>query len=390
MVLRTLNGMAHPRGVPQAKHDNDLDWQTGINHAQQDQSVTAAMANRKSSTVVAFPKAGISARDLMSKAFAPIKFVVPGYLVEGLTVFAGAPKLGKSWAVLDWAVAVASGGLAFGSVGCIQGDVLYLALEDNERRLQSRLQHMRVTDAPDTLTFATEWSDLDGDCIARLEEWLTGSANPRLIAIDVFAKVRGASVGRDARYDQDYKFASKLQKLAIDYGVAIVLVHHTRKQEADDPFDAVSGTHGLTGAADSVLVLRKDAGSQQPILYGRGRDLPEIETVLEFQADCCRWRIMPGGTAVIANTPERREILSLLSSEAEPMSPTELAAALGKGRSTVNHALTKLFQEGKVDKHAGGRYTLMSPIHSVHSLHSNDDRVNEVKRVNGGHRAPAA
>ena len=87
---------------------------------------------------------GITARELMAKTFPPIKFVVPGYVVEGLTIFAGAPKLGKSWAVLDWALAVASGGYAFGSILCQQGDVKYCALEDNHRRLQSRMKQMGI------------------------------------------------------------------------------------------------------------------------------------------------------------------------------------------------------------------------------------------------------
>ncbi|WP_374139166.1 AAA family ATPase, partial [Sphingomonas sp.] len=78
---------------------------------------------------------GVSARALMTMTFPPIKFIVPGYIVEGLTIFAGAPKLGKSWACLGFGIAVASGGMAFGSIRCEQGAVLYLALEDNPRRL---------------------------------------------------------------------------------------------------------------------------------------------------------------------------------------------------------------------------------------------------------------
>lgn len=327
--------------------------------------------------------AGISARDLMAKSFPPMAYVVSGYVVEGLTILAGPPKLGKSWAVLDWAVAVASGGHAFTSIQCQQGDVLYLALEDNQRRLQSRLRSMQITDAPERLMFATEWPDLDGECIERLEEWLHSATAPRLIIIDVFAKVRGAGSNRESQYESDYKFAAKLQALAIGHGVAVVLVHHTRKQESDDPFDAVSGTRGLTGAADTVLVLKKDPGSQQPILYGRGRDLPEIETAMTFSASDCRWLVL-GDANMVAHTAERRAILEVLGRAADPMSPTEIAEALGKERSTVNHRLTKLYQDDKVQKHSKGRYTLRHPQHSDHSRHSNDDRVTKVTGVTGG------
>jgi DNA-binding transcriptional ArsR family regulator len=244
---------------------------------------------------------------------------------------------------------------------------------------------MHVADAPERLTFATEWPDLDGDCIVQLDQWLDGVLSPRLIIIDVFAKVRGAGSARETQYELDYKFAAKLQTLATLRGVAVVLVHHTRKQESEDPFDAVSGTRGLTGAADSVLVLKKDPGSQQPILYGRGRDLPEIESALIFDGEQGRWSVL-GDAGMVAHTAERREILQVIGRAVDPMTPTEIAEALGKKRSTVNHTLTKLYEDGKVEKHSKGRYTLRPPLNSVHSVHSDNDTVNEVNGVVGGYR----
>jgi hypothetical protein len=315
----------------------------------------------------------IRAHDLMRKRYSPVKYVVPGYVIEGLTIFAGAPKLGKSWAVLDWAVAVAGGGLAFGSVPCRQGDVLYLALEDNERRLQSRLRHMGLTEAPERLSFATEWPSLDEGCIDYLVDWLNQAQAPRLIAIDVFAKIRSNGTGRESLYELDYKPAAALQTLASRHGIAIVLVHHTRKQDAEDPFDAVSGTRGLTGAADSVLVLRREAGSHNPTLYGRGRDLEEIETVVEFNRETGLWRIV-GDAALLTKTGERQEIVDQLTRADAPMGPTELAAALGKSRSVVNHLLLRLFENSQVLRHPGGKYSaaqemVSEQVHTVHSVH---------------------
>lgn len=309
---------------------------------------------------------GITARDLMRKEFPPIRWVIPGYIVEGLTVFAGAPKLGKSWAALDWANAVSTGGKAFGSVQCDEGDVLYLALEDNLRRLQSRLRIMGVEDASERLTFHTEWPTLDGECIPALNRWLDSAADPRLIVIDIFQKVRGNSTSKDTQYELDYKFAGQLQRLAISTGIGMVLVHHTRKQAADDPFDAISGTRGITGAADSALVLTKDADSQQPMLYGRGRDLEEFENALEFQKDCGIWRIL-GDANLVAKTAERREILQVLSRSATPMTPTEIAETLGKKRPTISKTLGKLWEDGKVEKPATGKYILPQSLRSLRS-----------------------
>jgi hypothetical protein len=316
---------------------------------------------------------GISARALMAKQFDPIKYVVPGYIVEGLTIFAGAPKLGKSWACLGMAVAVASGGVAFGSIRCDEGDVLYLALEDNERRLQDRLRQMRISDLPERLTLITDWPDLDGACIDELETWLINTPGARLIAIDVLAKVRGTDGNKEGRYDADYRFAAKLQNLASKYCVGIVAVHHTRKMVADDPFDEVSGTRGTTGAADSILVLKRDQVSKRATLYGRGRDLPEIETAMEFDHQYGTWKIL-GDASQVAKTEERQEILEVLGRSVDPMSPTEIATMLGKSRSNINHMLTRLYKERKVEKVSAGKYALVSPIHTVHSPHSHSER----------------
>ena len=284
---------------------------------------------------------------------------MPGYIVEGLTILAGAPKLGKSWLMLDVAAAVRMGGNALG-VTCEQGDVLYLALEDDRRRLQSRLKHKRLTGWPDRVTFVTNWPSLDDGCLREIEAWIETAEAPRLVVIDVFAKVRGTNGGKEAQYEADYRFAAALQELAGKHGLAIVALHHTRKMEAEDPFDAVSGTRGLTGAADSVLVLKRDGGSQRPVLYGRGRDMEEIETALEFDADTGT-RIAKGDASEIAKTSEREEILFTLGRSVDPMTPTEISAAL-ETRSNISHLLARLFVEGKVTKHPKGLYTLFTPF----------------------------
>jgi RecA-family ATPase len=203
----------------------------------------------------------------MALTFEPVSYVIPGYICEGLTVLAGSPKLGKSWMTLAWALAVSSGRPAFGSIPVLLGDVLYLALEDNQRRLKKRLLHMGVTDAPERLTFHTDWPDLDNGCVLAVEQWLDAHSDARLIVVDVLAKVRGMA-GKEWAYEADYKVLSGLQALAGRYGVAIVVVHHTRKMEADDPFDSVSGTRGLTGAADT--------GPNQPLYVEVGVAVPNV------------------------------------------------------------------------------------------------------------------
>lgn len=319
---------------------------------------------------------GVTASALMGMTFEPIKYVVPGYIAEGLSLFAGAPKIGKSWMMMELALAVAAGGEALGGVECEQGDVLYLALEDNLRRLQKRLRHMNVKEVPEALTFMTQWPDLDHGCLAEVERWLQDTPTARMVIIDVFAKIKGSARAERPQYEVDYAAASGLQKLAGDYGVAVIVVHHTRKADADDPFDTVSGTLGLPGAADTTLVLKRDPGGQHPILYGRGRDIEEFKSAMVFDKESGRWSVV-GDAAEIAKTSERQEILDALKEAGEPMTATALSEVLGKNRSTTSHLLSRMVREGKVERGEKNRYSPVSPI-TPYTAYTHDPETGEI------------
>jgi biotin operon repressor len=304
---------------------------------------------------------GISARALMAKHFDPIRWIIPGYLPEGMYVLAGAPKLGKSWLALDWQVAVGSGGTAMGSIECEQGDVLGLMLEDNQRRLQRRLRQMRLIGLPERLTLLTEWPTLDDGCIEEIERWIAAVEKPRLIVVDVFARVKGTKTGKETDYDFDYRQAAALQAIASRHNLAVVVVHHTRKMAADDPFDEVSGTRGLTGAADGVLVLKRSSDGQQVVIYGRGRDLEEVETALQFDKETGRWNIL-GAAWLVADTTERREIQQVLGRSVDPMSPTEIGERIGKSRANVAKMLAHMAEDGQVQRVSRGRYVLVTMV----------------------------
>lgn len=308
---------------------------------------------------------GISAAALMTQHFDPIRYIVEGYIVEGLTVLAGAPKARKSWLMLDVAIAVASDGEAFGSIPCEDGDVLYLALEDNFRRLQDRLHKMGVSDAPERLTLCTSWPT-GNDAVAEIEEWAHSAERPVLVVVDVLARVREFT-GREAKYDDDYRALVALQDLASQLGIAIVVVHHTRKAGADDPFDEVSGTRGITGVADTVLVIRRDNSggqSHRATLYGRGRDIPEIETAIEFSDADFRWQVL-GEAWRVADTVEQQQILELLQANDKAMKLKDIAEALGKERSNVWNMLRKMVDAQLVTKPATGSYAPMKTMKAM-------------------------
>jgi hypothetical protein len=268
---------------------------------------------------------GFTALELQHMRFAPIKYVVTGYIVEGLTILAGRPKRGKSWLLLHAAIAVARGGYTLGDVKCVEGDVLYAALEDNRRRLQSRMTKLLPAfgqDWPPRLHFETEMPRLKDDGLDMVRRWIEQAKEPRLVIIDTLQKVRDPKGVDQNGYEADYAAVSELKALADKYGVAIVLVHHQRKMDAEDPVDTVSGTTGLTGAVDTVLVLNNSG--QGMTLYGRGRDIEEIEKAVTFDKDLCIWRV-EGEAQDIHRSDERTAIITVLDDATEPLSPQEIA-----------------------------------------------------------------
>ena len=297
-----------------------------------------------------------NARDLMSMEFEPVRYVVPGFFAEGCTILVGAPKLGKSWLVLQTAMAIARGSTCLGGE-CLQGDVLYLALEDNARRLQDRLrkQNPTASELPACLQFETEWPTADRGGIASVEAWLKAHPDAKMVIIDVLKRFRASRKGNKNAYDLDYDDIRPLTRLAGIYKVAVVIVHHTNKGAATaDPLDRVSGTGGISGAADATLTLERDEAGRVK-LYGRGRDIEEIETVVTFDKSTCTWQTEGAPDSIVSQTAAK--ILAAMQEHGEPMGPTAIAAASGVKSGDVNQHLPRLAKAGKIRKEARGMWT---------------------------------
>lgn len=308
----------------------------------------------------------VTAADLMLAELPPVRWVVPGVLPEGVTLLAGKPKLGKSWLALGLCVAVAAGGVALGTRQVEQRDVLYLALEDNRRRLQKRLGKMLCGPAPSELEMATAWPKLDEGGVEVLEAWLGEHPEAGLIAIDTLAKIRPRTRGQNV-YQEDYAALEELLPLAAQHEVAIVVVHHTRKMAAADPLDEISGSTGLTGGVDGVLVLKRDRGKADAVLHVDGRDIEEpAEYALKWDAETAGWTIV-GDAEEYRMSEERKAILSVLNEADEFLSPGEVADILDKPRNTIKQRLWRMAQDGQVENRSG-RYGI---------THNHDNRVTE-------------
>ena len=295
------------------------------------------------------------AEDIANMTFDPIKYVVPEIFVEGLTLFAGKPKTGKSWLLLHAALAVASGGFTLGELHCIEGDVLYCALEDSLRRIKARMVKLGLQ-PPKRLTFCYEMPRLSAGGLDAIREWIASQPNPRLVVIDTLAMVRSPKKQDESTYDSDYAAVLELRKLANETGVAIVVVHHLRKADSDDAFDTISGTLGLTGAPDTIMVLKRDA-PETYVLHAKGRDLVEIEKAMEFDRDACLWRIA-GDAVVIRRSSQRTAVLDAITEAGEPVGPNIIATEIGVRSGSVRRLLGKLVKEGVIEKVKYGKYQM--------------------------------
>ena len=297
--------------------------------------------------------------------------IVPGILVEGLTVLGGKPKLGKSWLMLYACLAVASDGYVLGKLKVTAGEALYLGLEDNLRRLQNRLDTMS-DEIPDGLHLASQdaMPRLDVGGLERLDTWLQNHPLCRLVVIDTLARVRPRRKHGADLYEEDATLGASLQALAIKRGVALVVIHHLRKADADDPLDMISGSTGLTGAADAVLVLTRPRGEADAVLHITGRDIEESELALKFDPKHGIWTML-GEAKDYAMSEERRLIVAFLQT-VKSGAPKDIAEGAQLPRDSVRQLLRKMKADGLLICPKQGLYAvnaarLDKTVHSVHS-----------------------
>jgi hypothetical protein len=302
----------------------------------------------------------IEPQRLCEEQFADVKYVVPEIFPEGVTLLASRPKLGKSWLLLQTAAGVATGAITMiASDQPAHGDVLHLALEDNKPRLKRRLEKYFGANPeiwPKRLALFTTWRRLDQGGIDDLREWCRTVAKPTMISIDTLKKVRKPKTRNQSDYDADYEASEPLMGLAKEFpGLSIIAAHHDRKMDADDVFDTVSGTLGLTGGVDTIAILKRN--SRGTTLHVEGRDLVDsIEKAVNFDRETCRWMIL-GEAAEVQRSAERTRVLTALKSAPEGLSTTEIIGVAGlSGRNAADLLLSRMTEAGEVERVKRGVY----------------------------------
>lgn len=244
----------------------------------------------------------VGMEELMDQTFPAKEPVIDGLLYKGTYLFAGAPKIGKSFLVLQMAYAVSTG-QAIWDYQVHRGAVLYLALEDQYQRLQERMARMFGVDGHGDLMLAVAAKQLGQGLEKQMEYFLRRFPQAQMIVIDTLQKIREAAGDRYS-YASDYEIIGQLKTFADHHNICILIVHHTRKQQAEDSFEMISGTTGLLGCADGALLLHKEKRTDhRAILNIVGRDQPDqrlrllrnegnLTWTLEG-ADCELWKEPP-------------------------------------------------------------------------------------------------
>jgi len=280
---------------------------------------------------------------------------------------------------MNLGLSIAKGETALSFFPVMKSEVVYFALEDSRRRIQSRLNKILTKgndrNAPDNFYFLEDnqsFLRLNDGGIDELQILLKDYPDVKLIIIDTLGRSRADRGRRDnIMFQGDYSFLAPIQELALKNKICVILVHHTKKSEEENIIDEISGTTGITAVADTIIILKKVKGEHK--LFVTGRDIPETEYGLMFDDATFTWNVTGEEMESRSLTGEREEILALFTESNEPMKTGEIAQAVGKEISNVSKLLKKLVDEGLVISPRYGHYQLVA-AEKQESLPSDDAR----------------
>ncbi|PWS37782.1 DNA repair protein RadA [Falsiroseomonas bella] len=304
------------------------------------------------------PPAGAAPRiwtagDLLAQSFPAIRYVVRELLPQGYAILAGAPKLGKSWLAYQIAAAVAEGRDLFAQA-TDRGEVLLLALEDGERRVQDRL--LKVLDnraAPAGLSIATAWPRIGDGGLEQMQAWASRTPSARLVIVDTFAKLKPPSSRNVNAYDADYALHGQLHAFATASKLAVLAITHYRKGAAGGDFvEAVTGSAGITGAADTILAMERARGSEDAVLHVTGRDIRESKLAIRLENGI--WRCL-GDAASVLEGETRQKLSRIVAEASEPLTAGEIAELAELKADTARRTLNRMVRDQRIVR-SGNRY----------------------------------
>lgn len=303
---------------------------------------------------------------LDQQTFPPLAWAVPDVVPEGFGLLVGPPKLGKSWMALGLGLSVASGGRALGRISVGEPrPVLYLALEDGDRRLQDRCRKLLLGEPiPGKFDYLTK--STPADVLDTIEAWLTlhGGQNP-LVMLDTLGKVMPPSYPGESAYSRDYRVGSGLKMLVDRHpGACLLVVHHTRKAMGEDWMDSTSGTQGLNGSADFTIALTRTRNESDAILKVTGRDVREAEYAMTATDGAWSMKGSPQEAAAAAREARTTAglgdrsaaVVTFVNESPDGVKAADVAAALDMTAKDAGTYLLRLENEGRIRKLSRGVY----------------------------------
>ena len=300
----------------------------------------------------------ISCKELIESAIEAPRWIITGLLPEGLTLLVAKPKAGKSWLCQNLSLSIAKGTNALGHFPTQRSTTLNLCLEDNHRRMRERLSMMLKDDSPPgNHLIACQWLPFDKGGIDALHKILESNRDIKLVTIDTFGRFRPRRGRTDDIYSSDYADLEQLHSLASLYELGILLVHHSRKETSEDAVDNILGSTALSGASDSLLILKRQSRmDSNAVLYVSGRDIPDQEHALSFESGIWTYS---GNPLEINLTAERRQIRDAIKNAGNPLGPTQIAQLTGKKVSAIANLLSRMVDAGELRKSVSlGKYAL--------------------------------
>ena len=309
-----------------------------------------------------------NAQDLFKYNTKENDFLIQGLIpAVGVSILGGHPKTGKSWMALNFIRCLSRNELVFNEFYSQQVGVYYLSLEDNTSRLKSRLQKIYEEDNPKVSNLEIKThigSSINGnyDFLDELRKEIESSPYIKLLIIDPFQKIRGANDRKSDAYQADYKDMSALKDLADEFEISILLIHHLKKDKnlSEACLSSLNGSMGLSGAADSILLLTKENDNYS--LKVTGKDVEERTLVLTLDQESFIFSVAAEEQTM--NKGVQDEILEILKNKGEPCQSKEIAGRLGRtdtsGQSYIRNQLTKLKNKGLIKSPKYGFYSFNS------------------------------
>jgi 5S rRNA maturation endonuclease (ribonuclease M5) len=318
---------------------------------------------------------------LDAQDFPPLRYHLPGIVPEGSSLLVGPPKIGKSWLVLSLALAAAAGGRALGQPIDAR-PVFYLALEDGHRRLQDRCRTLLDTDRiPPAFDYLCTVQP--GMVVPTIEAWLARHPGAdALVILDTLGKVMPPALMGESSYGRDYRVGTSLKRLVDEQpGSALLTNHHDRKAHSDDFVDRVSGTNGLAGAADTIIVVTRPRHANDGVIQVTGRDVAEGEYAVSFNGPRGLWTLDGNGLAGAAATVAQRRaneglddrsrsVIAYVNEHPEGVRWGDVKRDLGEDEARY---LSRLYESGRIARPSRGLYVPLSVVSGVSGFTTETD-----------------